>query len=181
MRDDEVRRVLLGTRRVAVVGASDKPARPCHGVTAFLIARGYEVVPVNPALAGRAIHGRPVVASSAQAGPLDIEPRGSPDMVDVFRRSSEAGAAVREAIGPGARTVWLQLGVVDEAATAEARAAGLRVVVDRCPAIEWPRPRPPGRLPATRPGEHAPRRGTYPLKQNRKRANWGAPCHPMGS
>lgn len=77
-------------------------------------------------------------------------------MVDVFRRSSEAGAAVREAIRLGARTVWLRLGVVDEAAAAEARAGGLRVVVDRCPAIEWPRLRLPGRLPATRPGEHTP-------------------------
>lgn len=138
MSDDEIRRILLDTRRVAVVGASDKPSRPSHGVTAFLIARGYEVVPVNPALAGRAVHGRPVVAGLAQAGPLD--------MVDVFRRSAEAGTAVREAIRLGARTVWLQLGVMDEAAAAEARAAGLRVVVDRCPAIEWRRLRLPGRI-----------------------------------
>ena len=138
MSDDEIRRILLDTRRVAVVGASDKPSRPSHGVTAFLIARGYEVVPVNPVLAGRDIHGRPVVASLAQAGPLD--------MVDVFRRSAEAGTTVREAIRLGARTVWLQLGVVDEAAAAEARAAGLRVVVDRCPAIEWRRLRLPERI-----------------------------------
>lgn len=147
MSEDEIRRILLDTRRVAVVGASDKPTRPSHGVAAFLIGRGYDVVPVNPALAGRAIHGRPVVASLAQAGPLD--------MVDVFRRSAEAGAVVREAIRLGARTVWLQLGVVDEAAAAEARAAGLRVVMDRCPAIEWPRLRLPGRIAPPRSGDAA--------------------------
>ena len=131
MQDDAIRDLLLTTRRIAVVGASDRPDRPSHGVFGFLLARGYEAVPVNPMLAGRAIHGRPVLASLDEAAPLD--------MVDVFRRSADAGAVVDEAIRLGARAVWLQLGVVDEAAAARARAAGLRVVMDRCPAIEWQR------------------------------------------
>ena len=138
MQDDAIRDLLLTTRRIAVVGASDRPDRPSHGVFGFLLARGYEAVPVNPVLAGRAIHGRPVLASLDEAAPLD--------MVDVFRRSADAGAVVDEAIRLGARAVWLQLGVVDEAAAARARAAGLRVVMDRCPAIEWQRLRLPLRI-----------------------------------
>ena len=126
-----IRDLLLGTRRIAVVGASDKPDRPSHGVLGFLLARGYDAVPVNPGLAGREIQGRPVAASLAEAGPLD--------MMDVFRRSAEAGAVVDEAIRLGARSVWLQLGVTDPAAAARARAAGLVMVMDRCPAIEWRR------------------------------------------
>ena len=131
MQDDAIRELLLTTRRIAVVGASDRPDRPSHGVFGFLLARGYDAVPVNPALAGREIHGRSVLARLDEAGPLD--------MVDVFRRSADAGAVVDEAVRLGARSVWLQLGVVDEAAAARARAAGLRVVMDRCPAIEWRR------------------------------------------
>ncbi len=131
MTDGEIRDLLLRTRRIAVVGASDRPDRPSHGVFRFLLDRGYEAVPVNPALAGRAVHGIAAVASLGQAAPLD--------MVDVFRRSAEAGAVVDEAIRLGARSVWLQLGVVDEAAAARARAAGVAMVMDRCPAIEWRR------------------------------------------
>ena len=131
MQDDAIRELLLTTRRIAVVGASDRPDRPSHGVFGFLLARGYDAVPVNPALAGREIHGRSVLARLDEAGPLD--------MVDVFRRSADAGAVVDEAVRLGARSVWLQLGVADEAAAARARAAGLRVVMDRCPAIEWRR------------------------------------------
>lgn len=129
--DARIRELLLGTRRIAVVGASDRPTRPSHGVFAFLLARGYAAEPVNPVLAGREIHGRRVLASLAEAAPLD--------MVDVFRRSSEAGAVMDEAVRLGARSVWLQLGVVDEAAAARARAAGVAVVMDRCPVIEWRR------------------------------------------
>jgi predicted CoA-binding protein len=131
MTDAAIRALLLGTRRIAVVGASDRADRPSHGVMGFLLARGYDAVPVNPALAGRPVHGIPALASLDQAGPLD--------MVDVFRRSAEAGAVVDEAIRLRARSVWLQLGVIDEAAAARARAAGLAVVMDRCPAIEWRR------------------------------------------
>lgn len=129
--DAEIRDLLLRTRRIAVVGASDRPDRPSHGVFGFLLDRGFDAVPVNPGLAGGRIHGRDVVASLDQAVPLD--------MVDVFRRSADAGAVVDEAIRLGARSVWLQLGVVDEAAGARARQAGLAVVMNRCPAIEWRR------------------------------------------
>ncbi|MCQ4161858.1 CoA-binding protein [Roseomonas sp. GC11] len=129
--DEQVRQVLLGTRRIAVVGASANPARASHGVTAFLLGRGFDVVPVNPGLAGQKLQGVPVAASLEAAGPLD--------MVDIFRRSEEAGSVVDEAIRLGARTVWMQLGVIDEAAAARARAAGLTAVMDRCPIIEWAR------------------------------------------
>jgi len=133
--------ILLATRRIALVGASDKPHRASHEVMGFLLARGYDVTPVNPALAGQEIHGRRVVASLAEAAPLD--------MVDVFRRSAEAGAVMDEAVALGARTVWLQLDVVDEAAAARARAKGVAVVMDRCPVIEWRRHGLPAKLDVT--------------------------------
>jgi predicted CoA-binding protein len=136
--DAAIRDLLLSTRRIAVVGASDRPSRPSHGVFGFLLARGYDAVPVNPVVAGREIHGRTVLAGLDQAAPLD--------MVDVFRRSSEAGAVMDAAVRLGARSVWLQLGVVDEAAAARARAAGVIVVMDRCPAIEWRRLGLPARI-----------------------------------
>jgi predicted CoA-binding protein len=131
MDDELVREILTTTRRIAVVGASNKPERPSFGVMRFLIGRGFEVVPVNPGLAGTEILGRPVVGSLAAAGALD--------MVDVFRRSAEVGEVVAEAVRLGARTVWMQLGVVNQAAAAVARAAGVRVVMDRCPVIEMGR------------------------------------------
>jgi len=142
MQHDEsgIRGLLLRTRRIAVVGASDRPERASHGVFGFLLARGYDAVPVNPMLAGREIHGRRVLADLAAAAPLD--------MVDVFRRSAEAGAVVDEAIRLGARSVWLQLGVVDEAAAERARAAGVTIVMDRCPVIEWRRLGLPPRIAA---------------------------------
>jgi uncharacterized protein len=126
--DDTISGILTGTRRIAVVGASDKSWRPSHGVFGFLLARGYDATPVNPLLAGRLIHGRTVAATLADAAPLD--------MVDIFRASAKAGAAVDEAIRLGARTVWMQLGVIDEAAAERARKAGIVVVMDRCPVIE---------------------------------------------
>jgi uncharacterized protein len=138
--DDEIRDILLSTRRIAVVGASDRPSRPSFGVAAFLRERGYAVTPVNPGIAGLSLHGATVAANLDVAAPLD--------MVDVFRRSSEAGAAVDEAIRLGARSLWLQLGVVDGAAGERARAAGLRFVQDRCPVIEWRRLGLPARIGA---------------------------------
>jgi predicted CoA-binding protein len=130
-KDALLRHILTTTRRIAVVGASEKPARPSYGVMKFLIEQGFEVTPVNPGLAGGEILGRPVVASLDDAGPLD--------MVDIFRRSEDAGAVVADAIRLGAQTVWMQLGVVNHAAAAAARDAGLNVVMDRCPAIEMAR------------------------------------------
>jgi len=129
--DDTIRSLLLNTRRIAVVGASANPARPSHGVTGFLIGRGFDVTPVNPGLAGQRLHGATVAASLEEAGPLD--------MVDIFRRSEEAGKVVDEAIRLSAKSVWMQLGVIDTAAAERARAAGLVAVMDRCPVIEWGR------------------------------------------
>lgn len=129
--DAEIRDILTSVTTIAVVGWSPKPDRPSHGVAAFLKRRGYRVIPVNPGQAGQQALGETVVATLAEAGPVD--------MVDIFRRSEEAGAVVDQAIAVGAKVVWMQLGVADEAAAARARAAGLRVVMNRCPAIEIPR------------------------------------------
>jgi uncharacterized protein len=126
--DETIRAILVGTRRIAVVGASDKSWRPSHGVFGFLLSRGYDATPVNPMLAGRTIHGRAVVADLEDAAPLE--------MVDIFRASAKAGAVVDEAILLGAQVVWMQLGVLDEAAAERGRAAGMTVVMDRCPVIE---------------------------------------------
>jgi predicted CoA-binding protein len=131
MRDDTIRRVLTTTRRIALVGASDKPNRASHEVMGYLLGKGYDVTPVNPLLAGKEIWGRKVVASLAEAAPLE--------MVDLFRRAEEVSAPVDEAIALGARSIWMQLGIVNEAVAAKARAAGLAVVMDACPAIEIPR------------------------------------------
>jgi len=128
---DPIQHILTSTRRIAVVGASHNPARPSNDVMAFLVARGFDVVGVNPGLAGQTLHGRPVVATLDEAGPLD--------MVDVFRASEHVSDVMAAAIRLGARTVWLQLGVADPVATAAGRAAGLKVVEDRCPKIEWGR------------------------------------------
>jgi predicted CoA-binding protein len=129
--DREIRDILTSVKTIAVVGWSPRPDRPSHGVAAFLKRRGYRVIPVNPGQAGQEALGETVVASLAEAGPVD--------MVDIFRRSEEAGVVVDQAIAAGARVVWMQLGVIDEAAAGRARAAGLKVVMDRCPAIEIPR------------------------------------------
>jgi uncharacterized protein len=129
--DDEIRDILTSVKTIAVVGWSPKPDRPSHGVAAFLKRRGYRVIPVNPGQAGQMALGETVAASLAEAGPVD--------MVDIFRRSEEAGAVADEAVRLGAKVVWMQLGVVDPAAANRARAAGVRVVMDRCPAIEIPR------------------------------------------
>ena len=131
MSSDPIREILTTIRRIAVVGASNKPGRAGNHVFAFLAARGFDVVGVNPGIAGQTLHGRPVVATLDDAGPLD--------MVDVFRAPDQVGPVVADAIRLGARTIWLQLGVTNPAAETAARAAGLRVVADRCPLIEWRR------------------------------------------
>jgi predicted CoA-binding protein len=138
--DAYLRDILVGVRTIAVVGASPRPHRPSHGVMRYLQRQGYRTIPVNPFAAGDMILGERCYAALDEIG----EPV---DMVDVFRRSEAAGAAVDEAIRVGAQVVWLQLGVVDPAAALRAEARGLKVVMDRCPAIEIPRlglTRPPG-------------------------------------
>ncbi len=132
---DPIQHILTTTRRIAVVGASANPGRASNEIMGFLIARGFDVVGVNPGLAGQTLHGRPVVASLDDALPLD--------MVDVFRASDQVGPVMADAIRLGARTVWLQLGVIDADAVASGRAAGLQVVENRCPSIEWRRLRLP--------------------------------------
>jgi predicted CoA-binding protein len=132
---DPIEHILTTTKRIAVVGASANPERASNEIMEFLIARGFDVVGVNPGLAGQTLHGRPVVASLDEAAPLD--------MVDVFRASDQVGSVMADAIRLGARTVWLQLGVMNADATAAGRAAGLQVVENRCPSIEWRRLRLP--------------------------------------
>jgi uncharacterized protein len=130
--DAFLRDVLTGVRTIAVVGASPRPHRPSHRVMRYLQRQGYRTIPVNPFAAGELILGERCYAALAEI-PEAV------DMVDIFRRSEFAGAAVDEAIGIGAKVVWLQLGVIDAAAASRAEAEGLRLVMDRCPAIEIPR------------------------------------------
>ena len=130
--DAEIRDLLANARTIALVGASDRPSRPSFGVMAFLQRHGFRVIPINPQITGEHVHGEYVFRDLHQLGdPIDI--------VDIFRRSEAAGEAVDDAIAVGAKAVWMQLGVVDHAAAARAEAAGLKVVMDRCPAIDIPR------------------------------------------
>jgi predicted CoA-binding protein len=131
-RDEDIAQLLAETRTIALVGASDRPDRPSWGVMKFLQEQGYRVLPVNPQITGEHIHGEYVWRELSQIG----EPI---DMVDIFRRPAAAGEAVDEAILAGAKSVWLQIGVISEEAAARAEAAGLKVVMDRCPKIEIPR------------------------------------------
>jgi len=128
--DDDIAR-LLRTTVWAIVGLTPNPRRPAYGVGRFLLDQDITVIPVNPL--GAAVHDQRAVRI---LGEIDV----SVDVVDIFRRSSDAGAHVDEAIAIGAGAVWLQLGVIDTAAADQAEAAGLTVVMDHCPAIEWSRP-----------------------------------------
>jgi predicted CoA-binding protein len=127
---DDVRAILTGTRTWAVVGCSPDPGRDSHRIASMLQRRGYTVIPVNPLVTE--------ILGERCYPTLDAAPDGI-EVVDIFRRADVAGAHVDEAIAIGARSVWMQLGVIDEAAAERARAAGLRVVMDRCPAIELPK------------------------------------------
>ena len=130
--DEDIARLLAETRTIAMIGASDRPDRPSWGVMKYLQDRGYRVFPVNPQITGEHVHGEYVWRELAQIGePIDL--------VDIFRRPLAAGEAVDEAIAAGARAVWLQIGVINEQAAARAEAAGLEVVMNRCPKIEIPR------------------------------------------
>jgi predicted CoA-binding protein len=130
--DAFLRDILTGVSTIAVVGASPRPHRPSHGVMRYLQRHGYRTIPVNPFAAGGTILGERCYAA------LD-EIEETIDMVDVFRRSDAAGAVVDQAIRVGAKVVWMQLDVVDLAAASRAEARGIKVVMDRCPAIEIPR------------------------------------------
>jgi uncharacterized protein len=129
--DPFLREILASVKTIALVGLSPNPARDSNEVFAFLLRHGYQVVGVNPGLARRVIHGAPVYARLADV-PFAI------DMVDIFRTSDAAGDVVDEALllSPVPKVIWMQLGVINEAAAARARAAGLTVVMDRCPKIE---------------------------------------------
>jgi predicted CoA-binding protein len=127
-----IRRVLTETRTWAVVGCSPDPGRDSHRIARLLQTRGFRVIPVNP-------NADEVLGERCYPGVGEIPPGESIDVVDIFRRADRAGAHVDEAIARGARAVWMQLGVIDEEAAQRALAAGLDVVMDRCPAIELPR------------------------------------------
>jgi predicted CoA-binding protein len=127
--DADLRALLETARTIAMVGASDRPDRPSHGVMQFLQGRGYRVIPVNPQIAGEHILGEYVFGQLSEIGvPIDI--------VDIFRNSAAAGEVVDAAIATGAKAVWMQLGVINPEAAARAEAVGLKVVMDHCPKIE---------------------------------------------
>ena len=134
--DEDIRAILKRVKSFAVVGASPKPERPSYGVMRFLLNQGYELCPVNPGVAGQRILGQEVYPNlSAVPAPADV--------IDIFRTSEAALQVVRDAIAVKdvlkASVVWMQLGVINEAAAAEARASGFTVVMDRCPKIEFAR------------------------------------------
>lgn len=130
--DADIKALLEETRTIAVVGASDRPDRPSYRVMKTLQDHGYRTIPVNPQITGEHVHGEYVFRELGQLGdPID--------MVDVFRRSDAVGEVVDQAIAIGAKSIWMQLGVIDQRAAARAEAAGLKVVMDRCPAIDLPR------------------------------------------
>ncbi|HEX9629682.1 MAG TPA: CoA-binding protein, partial [Pyrinomonadaceae bacterium] len=120
---ETIKAILEDCRTIAVVGLSSDPGRPSYGVASYMRRRDYKVIPVNP-------NETEVFGEKAFASLADVP--GKIDLVDIFRRSSEAGTAVDQAIAIGARAVWLQEGVIDQAAAQRALAAGLLVVMDRC-------------------------------------------------
>ena len=132
MTDALIKEILTSTKSIALIGASKNPDRPSHKVMKFLISQGYDLYPVNPGLAGRDLLGQRVYASLSDI-PAPI------DMVEIFRKSDSVEPIVDEAIRTGAKTIWMQLGVINNIAAEKAEKAGLKVVMDHCPAIEIPR------------------------------------------
>jgi uncharacterized protein len=132
--DDYIRGILNGVKVIAMVGASPNEVRPSYFAFKYLLQRGYDMVPINPGHVGKSLIGRPFVASLAAIGrPID--------MVDIFRSSAHIMPVVDEALQlqPLPKVIWMQLGARDDAAAAKAEAAGLKVVMNRCPKIEYGR------------------------------------------
>jgi len=129
---EQIRNILEQVQTIALVGASEKVTRPSHEVMAYLQEHGYRVFPVNPRLAGQTLLGETVVASLDQL-PVPV------DMVDVFLAPERTDAIIDQTIALGIPVLWLQIGVINEAGAARAEAAGLKVVMDRCPKQEIPR------------------------------------------
>ena len=130
---ETIRKVLTTSKNIALVGASAKSVRPSNYVMKFLLDSGYNVIPVNPGLEGQELHGK-MVYGSLSSIPNDV----SIDMVDIFRNSEAVPPIVDEAISIGAKSIWMQSGVINETAAEVAKKAGLEVVMDTCPKIEMP-------------------------------------------
>ena len=139
--DEAIAQLLAQVKRIALVGASAKPDRPSHRVMQFLLDEGYEVLPINPGLAGQRLLGQPVYASLADL-PTSVE------MADIFRDAASLPKVTQDVVAAGIPTMWTQLGVVNNEAERTGLDAGLQMVVDRCPAIEIPRLRDAGVLSA---------------------------------
>ena len=142
--DEAIAQLLVQAKRIALVGASAKPERPSHRVMQFLLDEGYEVIPINPGLAGQKLLGQTVYASLADL-PTSV------DMADIFRDAASLPEVTQEVVDAGIPAIWTQLGVVHSEAERSAVDAGLQLVVDRCPAIEIPRLRDAGLLPSRPP------------------------------
>eukprot|EP00286_Rhodomonas_abbreviata_P013530 CAMPEP_0181324190 /NCGR_PEP_ID=MMETSP1101-20121128/20218_1 /TAXON_ID=46948 /ORGANISM="Rhodomonas abbreviata, Strain Caron Lab Isolate" /LENGTH=146 /DNA_ID=CAMNT_0023432331 /DNA_START=237 /DNA_END=677 /DNA_ORIENTATION=- len=133
--DDDVRKVLSSAKTIAIVGATNRESMPVHGVMNYMISQGYKCIPINPR---EAENGGEILGQKAVGKIADISEKV--DMVDVFLRSDRIPAAVDDAIAAGAGAVWTQLDIeVDEETIAKAKAAGMTVITNRCPAIEIPR------------------------------------------
>ncbi len=139
--DEAIAQLLVQAKRIALIGASAKPERPSHRVMQFLLDEGYEVLPINPGLAGQKLLGQTVHASLADL-------RKSVDLADIFRDPANLPEATQDVVDAGIPAMWTQLGVVHSASERTAVDAGLQLVVDRCPAIEIPRLRDAGLLPS---------------------------------
>ena len=142
--DEAIAQLLAQVKRIALVGASAKPERPSHRVMQFLLDDGYEVVPINPGLAGQKLLGQTVHASLADL-PTSV------DMADIFRDAASLPEVTQEVVDAGIPAIWTQLGVVHTEAERTGLDAGLQMVIDRCPAIEIPRLRDAGLLPSRPP------------------------------
>ena len=139
--DEAIAQLLAQVTRIALVGASAKPERPSHRVLQFLLDEGYEVLPINPGLAGQQLLGQTVYASLADL-PTSV------DMADIFRDAASLPEATQDVVAAGIPAIWTQLGVVHTEAERTGLDAGLQMVIDRCPAIEIPRLRHAGLLPS---------------------------------